>query len=53
MATAKFYDWKKRRNVKCEVKSKHSTGTFEQTYWIAGVKDNLEDTKVSREEYEP
>ena len=52
MATAKFYDWKKRRNVKCEVKSKHSTGTFEQTYWIAGVKDNLEDTKVSREEYE-
>ena len=53
MATAKFYDWKKRRNVKCEVKSKHSTGTFEQTYWIAGVKDNLEDTKASREEYEP
>lgn len=52
MATAKFHSLEKRRNVKCEVKSKYSTGWFEQTYWIVGSKDNLEDTAVTREEYE-
>jgi len=52
MATAKFYDCKKSRNIKCEVKSKYSTGIFEQQYYIAGIRENLMDTEVSRDEYE-
>lgn len=52
MPTAKFHDCKKSRNIKCEVKSKYSTGIFEQRYYIAGIKENLMDTEISRDEYE-